>query len=149
MAISKAQFKAANARGAAVIARGPIAQAARYDSRRGLVVISLEGGCEFCFPPALAAKRTSRGYRSTSVGRGMCGSSSIGFWAPRPTKLHIPEVLSVRREELVKKAAKCGEPLCARPHEPTSKTRAVQNNLRSPVRVRLGGVGVFDRLCSL
>lgn len=40
--------------GAAVIARGPIAQAARYDSRRGLVVISLEGGCEFAFPAALA-----------------------------------------------------------------------------------------------
>ena len=52
MAISKAQFKAANARGAAVIARGPIAQAARYDSRRGLVVISLEGGCEFALPQA-------------------------------------------------------------------------------------------------
>src|ERR1700677_2753552 len=54
MAISTGQFKAANARGAALIARGPIAQAARYDSRRGLVVISLEGGCEFAFPAALA-----------------------------------------------------------------------------------------------
>lgn len=44
MAISKGQFKAANARGAAAIARGPIARAARYDSRRGLIVIALEGG---------------------------------------------------------------------------------------------------------
>ena len=39
MAISKEQFKAANARGAAAIARGPIARAARYDSRRGLIVL--------------------------------------------------------------------------------------------------------------
>jgi hypothetical protein len=54
MAITKDQFKAANARGAAAVARGPIAQAARYDSRRGLMVITLEGGCEFAFPIALA-----------------------------------------------------------------------------------------------
>jgi hypothetical protein len=43
--LPKNQFKAANARGAAAVARGPIAQAARYDSRRGLIVITLEGGC--------------------------------------------------------------------------------------------------------
>ena len=54
MAISKDQLKAANARGAATMARGPIARAARYDSRRGLIVIALEGGCEFAFPAALA-----------------------------------------------------------------------------------------------
>src|SRR5277367_88421 len=54
MAITKDQFKAANARGAAAVARGPIAQAARYDSPRGLIVITLEGGCEFSFPVALA-----------------------------------------------------------------------------------------------
>jgi hypothetical protein len=36
------------------VARGPIARAARYDSRRGLIVIALEGGCEFAFPAALA-----------------------------------------------------------------------------------------------
>jgi hypothetical protein len=54
MAITKDQFRAANARGAAAVARGPIAQAARYDSRRGLIVITLEGGREFAFPVALA-----------------------------------------------------------------------------------------------
>jgi hypothetical protein len=52
MVITKDQFKAANARGAAAVARGPIAQAARYDSRRWLIVITLEGGCEFAFPVA-------------------------------------------------------------------------------------------------
>ena len=35
--------KAANACGATAIARGPIARAARYDSRRGLIVVALEG----------------------------------------------------------------------------------------------------------
>lgn len=54
MAISKDQFKAANARGAAATALGPIARAVRFDVRRGLIVISLDGGCEFAFPVALA-----------------------------------------------------------------------------------------------
>jgi len=54
MAITREQFKAATARGAAALERGPIARAARYDSRRGLIVITLQGGCEFGFPVALA-----------------------------------------------------------------------------------------------
>jgi hypothetical protein len=54
MAISKEQFKTANALGAGAMARGPIARAARYDSRGGLIVIALEGGCEFAFPAAFA-----------------------------------------------------------------------------------------------
>jgi hypothetical protein len=54
MAITKEQVKAANARGAAAVSRGPIARAVRYDSRRGLIVITLEGGCEFSFPVSLA-----------------------------------------------------------------------------------------------
>ncbi len=54
MTITKEAFKAANARGAAAVSRGPIARAVRYDSRRGLIVITLEGGCEFSFPVALA-----------------------------------------------------------------------------------------------
>jgi hypothetical protein len=59
MAITKEQFSAANARGAAAVTRGPVAQAARYDSRRGLVVVALEGGCEFAFPAALAEGLTN------------------------------------------------------------------------------------------
>jgi hypothetical protein len=51
--ITREQFKAANARGAGAIARGPVARAARHDSRRGLIVITLEGGCEFSFPTVL------------------------------------------------------------------------------------------------
>jgi len=54
MAITREQIKAANKLGSAAIARGPVARAARYDARRALIVISLEGGCEFSFPTALA-----------------------------------------------------------------------------------------------
>jgi Protein of unknown function (DUF2442) len=54
MATTREQFKAANARGVAAIARGPVARSARYDSRRRLIVITLEGGCELAFPAALA-----------------------------------------------------------------------------------------------
>jgi hypothetical protein len=54
MAITKRQFEAANERGAAAMARGPVARAARYDARRALIVVSLDGGCEFAFPVALA-----------------------------------------------------------------------------------------------
>ena len=54
MAITREQIKAANKRGSAAIARGPVARAARYDARRALIVNSLEGGCEFSFPTALA-----------------------------------------------------------------------------------------------
>ena len=58
MAITREQIKAANKRGSAAIARGPVARAARYDARRALIVISLEGGCEFSFPTALRSVRT-------------------------------------------------------------------------------------------
>jgi hypothetical protein len=60
MAITREQIKAENKRGSAAIARGPVARAARYDARRALIVISLEGGCEFSFPTALAEGRTHR-----------------------------------------------------------------------------------------
>jgi hypothetical protein len=53
MAITKRQFQAANKRGEAAIVRGPVARSARYDARRALVVVSLEGGCEFAFPVSL------------------------------------------------------------------------------------------------
>ena len=58
MAITREQIKAANKRGSAAIA-GPVARAARYDDRRALIVISLEGGCEFSFPTALAEGLTN------------------------------------------------------------------------------------------
>ncbi|MGC2463211.1 MAG: DUF2442 domain-containing protein [Steroidobacteraceae bacterium] len=54
MAITREQVEAANARGVAANARGPVARSARYDSRGRLIAITLEGGCEFAFPAALA-----------------------------------------------------------------------------------------------
>jgi hypothetical protein len=54
MAVTKEQFRSANKRGKATLARGPIARAARFDAKRGLVVITLQNECEFSFPVALA-----------------------------------------------------------------------------------------------
>lgn len=54
MVITKERLEVANARGAATLARGPIARTARYDARRGLIVVELDRGCEFAFPIALA-----------------------------------------------------------------------------------------------
>ena len=54
MAITTEQFKAANGQAAATLARGSVARAARFDARRGRIVIELQGGCEFAFPVTLA-----------------------------------------------------------------------------------------------
>ena len=56
MVITKEQLKAANVQAAATLARRPVARAARYDVGRGLVVVELEGGCEFAFPVTLAER---------------------------------------------------------------------------------------------
>lgn len=48
--ITKEQFEAANKRGALVLEQGPVAQSARYDSKRGRIVLELGNGCEFAFP---------------------------------------------------------------------------------------------------
>ena len=90
MVITKDQFKAANARGAAAVARGPIARAARYDSRRGLIVITLDGGCEFAFPVAVTegladAPRPTRGERSVQISH---RAPSVGDHHPRE-KVHV------------------------------------------------------------
>ena len=51
MAIPKDEFKAANERGAARLAKTPTAVAARYDRRIGRIVIELSSGLEIAFKP--------------------------------------------------------------------------------------------------
>ena len=68
----------------AVIARGPVALAARYDARRALIVISLEGGCQFSFPTALAeglADVTSRTRSGRSYWLLLTHGGPLGFFA--------------------------------------------------------------------
>lgn len=51
MAIHKDEFKAANERAAARLAKLPTAAAARYDRRIGRIVIELSSGLEIAFKP--------------------------------------------------------------------------------------------------
>lgn len=92
MAITKEQFRAANARGAATSARGPIARAARYDGRRGLVVLTLEGGCEFAFPVALA-EGLSHASRSKLV-KIKISPNGLGLhWPLLDADLYVPALI--------------------------------------------------------
>lgn len=51
MAVHKDEFEAANAKGAARLAKTPTALSARYDRRIGRVVIELSSGLEIAFKP--------------------------------------------------------------------------------------------------
>jgi Protein of unknown function (DUF2442) len=52
--VKRDEFTVANRRAAARHAIGPVAVAAGYDRRRDRVVVSLDTGAEFAFPPRLA-----------------------------------------------------------------------------------------------
>jgi hypothetical protein len=52
--LSEAQFAAAEERGRIAAQTEPRAASARYDRRRGRMVIALTNGCSFTFPPRLA-----------------------------------------------------------------------------------------------
>ena len=52
--ISDAELDASVARGKAAAASEPRASKARFDRRRGRVVVDLANGCTFAFPPRLA-----------------------------------------------------------------------------------------------
>ena len=92
MGISREQFKAANARGAAAIARGPVARAARYDSRRGSIVIALERGCEFSFPTALAEGLADA--PRSKLAKIKISPSGLGLhWPLLDADLHVPALI--------------------------------------------------------
>jgi hypothetical protein len=92
MHITKEQFKAANKRGAEAIARGPVAQAAHYDARRGLIVIALEGGCEFAFPPTLAEGLA--GAPRSKLSRIEISPNGLGLhWPLLDADLYVPALI--------------------------------------------------------
>ena len=92
MVITKEQFKAANAQAAATLARGPVARAARYDARRGLVVVALEGGCEFAFPVALAEGLA--GAPRSKLSKITLSPNGMGLhWPLLDADLHIPGLI--------------------------------------------------------
>jgi len=90
--ITKEQFKAANKRGAAALAHGPVAQAAHYDARRGLVVIELEGGCEFSFPAELAEGLA--GAPRSKLSRMEVSPNGLGLhWPLLDADLYVPGLI--------------------------------------------------------
>ncbi len=54
MEVTDAQLDAAEERGRIVLQTEPRAARARYDRRRGRVVVALTNGCSFAFPPRMA-----------------------------------------------------------------------------------------------
>lgn len=92
MVISKEEFKEANARAAAALARGPVARAARYDARRGLVVVELDGGCEFAFPAALAEGLA--GAPRSKLSKITLSPNGLGLhWPLLDADLYVPELI--------------------------------------------------------
>jgi hypothetical protein len=92
MGITKKQFEAANERGAAAVARGPVARAARYDARRALIVVSLEGGCEFAFPASLAEGLS--GAPRAKLSRIAVSPNGLGLhWPLLDADLYVPSLV--------------------------------------------------------
>jgi hypothetical protein len=92
MAITREQLKAANKRGAVAIARGPVARAARYDARRALIVISLEGGCEFSFPTELAEELADA--PRSKLGKIEISPNGLGLhWPQLDADLYVPALI--------------------------------------------------------
>ena len=52
--LTQAEIDAARERGRRALVEEPRAIAARYDRRRGKIVVDLANGCSFAFPPELA-----------------------------------------------------------------------------------------------
>ena len=92
MGITKKQVEAANERGAAALARGPVARAARYDARRALIVVSLEGGCEFAFPVSLAEGLS--GASRARLSRIAVSPNGLGLhWPLLDADLYVPSLV--------------------------------------------------------
>lgn len=92
MVITKEQFKAANAQAAAALVRGPVARAVRYDARRGLIVVELEGGCEFAFPAALAEGLA--GAPRSKLSKITLSPNGLGLhWPLLDTDLYVPGLI--------------------------------------------------------
>jgi hypothetical protein len=92
MEITKEQFRAANERGAEAIARGPVAQAAHYDARRGRIVIALKDGCEFAFPPTLAEGLA--GAPRSKLSRIEISPNGLGLhWPLLDADLYVPALI--------------------------------------------------------
>src|SRR5450432_164035 len=92
MPVTKEQFKAANKRGKFMLAQGPVARAARYDAKRGLIVVTLNSQCEFSFPAALAEGLA--GAPRSKLAKIEISPSGLGLhWPLLDADLYIPGLI--------------------------------------------------------
>jgi hypothetical protein len=90
---SEAQIAAAEERGRIAAMNEPRAASARYDRRRGRMVIALTNGCSFTFPPRLvqgleeASDDEIAAFELLSNGYGL-------HWEPLDVDLSIPGLLA-------------------------------------------------------
>jgi hypothetical protein len=88
--ITGKSFEAATARGRRILARGPVAVAARY--ARGRIVVELDNGCTFAFPVALA--QGLAGAPKVDLEVIEITPAGIGLhWPKLDADLHVPSLL--------------------------------------------------------
>jgi hypothetical protein len=85
-------FGEATARGARRRKAGPVAVAARYDKRRGRIVVSLSSGIELAFPPHVAEGLA--GAAPGALERIEVSPSGLGLhWPKLDADLYLPALL--------------------------------------------------------
>lgn len=86
------EFKAANKRGNRVLAKGPVAQAATYDTRLRKVIVTLRSGLEFLLDPQQI--EGLGGAREADLKMVEITGSGLGLYFPRlDVDLYVPALL--------------------------------------------------------
>ena len=90
--VDRDTFEEATARGARRRKAGPQAVAARYDRRRGRIVVSLSSGLELAFPPHVAEGLA--GAAPAALERIEISPSGLGLhWPKLDADLYLPALL--------------------------------------------------------
>jgi Protein of unknown function (DUF2442) len=90
--VTRGGLKKANARAARVHAQGPIAVAARYDRRRGRIVVALSSGIDVMFSPEKA--QGLHGAKPAQLGAIEISPSGLGLHFPKlDADLYLPPLL--------------------------------------------------------
>jgi hypothetical protein len=91
--LTDAQIDAALARGKIARIAEPRAVAARYDAKKGLVIVELTNGCTFAFPPRLA-QGLERASNQQLAEVEVLGAGYGLYWESLDADLSIPGLLA-------------------------------------------------------
>jgi hypothetical protein len=90
LTVDEASFVKASERGRRVLARGPLATAARYEA--GRIHVELNNGCAFEFPVAHA--QASAGVKATDPRRIEVSAADLGlYWPKLDADLYVPALV--------------------------------------------------------